>query len=402
MLFNYVAYTVEAGVEKGRVEAQTAVEARAEVVRNGYKPIMIKPARRLPGLEELFPTFFSPGTGDLIRFSRHIASMLASGGNLLRALEMLQRESPNGVMRRIVTQIKATLDDGGSLSDALKQHPTVFTPLYVSVAEVGEYTGRLAPALEQVADMQEREQEAKAKAMRTMMYPVVIIVLSLLTMGVLITVALPPMLKVFDRMGADIPLVTRLTVGMFNFGKERFLEIIIVLVVVGVVLALARRVTRISYLIDTAMLRTPQLGVVIMSSELSRFSRTVAMLLDSGVSLSAALGLGISGCKNQVVRRVFTDAEESLNSGQGLTVALRESPILPSLFVELVMIGEESNSLLRIMNDAADTFQKQLERRLDSLLGLLEPASTLVVGGVVGLMAFSMFVPIYSGLKVFE
>ena len=305
-------------------------------------------------------------------------------------------------MRRIVTQIKATLDEGGSLSEALKQHPKVFTPLYVSVAEVGEYTGRLAPALEQVADMQEREQEAKAKAMRTMMYPVVIIVLSLLTMGVLITVALPPMREVFDRMGADIPLVTRLTVGMFNLGKERFLEIIIILVMGGVVLALARRVPRLSYLMDSAMLRTPQLGAVIMSSELARFSRTVAMLLDSGVSLSAALGLGISGCKNQVLRRVFIDAEESLNSGQGLTVALRESPILPSLFVELVMIGEESNSLLRIMNDSADTCQKQLERRLDSLLGLLEPASTLVVGGVVGLMAFSMFVPIYSGLKVFE
>ena len=126
------------------------------------------------------------------------------------------------------------------------------------------------------------------------------------------------------------------------------------------------------------------------------------MLLEAGVPLITALHLGAGSCKNEILKEAFVEAENSLVVGHRLTDSLRQCPALPSMFVELVMIGEESNSLQRSMADSAEAYQKQLEQRLNALLGLLEPASTLIVGGIVGLIAFSMFVPIYSGLDAFR
>lgn len=399
MRFNYVAYNIAQGVVKGRVEARDQAEARAEVVRGGYKPLRVTPSWRLPSLEDLFPSLFGVGTGVLIRLCRQLATMLSSGGNLLRVLEMLQSENSNRVMRRVLEAIRRKVDEGGALSEALAEHPKVFSPLFVSVVEVGEYTGQLGPSLDQMATILEKEHEAKQKAMRTMMYPMAIIGLSMVTLGVLMTVALPPLLKVFDQMGTQVPLMTRIAMTLLGGVKGNFPKIFLALIILGTALWLVRRIPRMRYWLDAAQIRAPLLGSLILAGELSRFSRTMAMLLEAGVSLAAALQQGMSGCKNLVLRRAFADAEEGLMSGHGLTEALRRHPILPTIFVELVMIGEESNSLRRTMGDAADAYQKQLDQRLDSILGMLEPAATVVVAAIVAFIAFSMFLPIYSGLN---
>ena len=402
MIFKYVAYNLEQGVVKGRLKADTQAQAGDMVAQQGNKSLLVRPTRHLPSLEELFPSLFRVSPKELVRFCRHLAAILASGGSLLRTLEMLQMEGCSRRMRRTLEAIRETLDEGGSLSFAMSEHPLVFSPLFVSVVEVGEYTGRLAPALEQMADIQEKESEAKSKAIRTMMYPIAIIGLSTITLGVLITVALPPMLKVFDSMGTEVPFATRITVALFDKLKEHILELTVGTVALVVTLSLVQRIPRVRHWMDTVQARIPLLGAVVVSAELARFSRTMAMLMEAGVSLSTALRLGTSGCKNQVLKQAFTDAEESLMSGHGLVTAFRQCPLLPTMFVELVMIGEDSNSLQRVMNDAADTYQKQLQQRLDNLLGMLEPVSTLIVGGVVGFLAFSMFVPIYSSLNMLK
>ena len=279
MQFSFVAYRVEHGVTKGRVEARTAAEARADLAFRGLKPIRLGPARRLPGIEKLFPSLHKVGASELVRFCRNIAAMLESGGSLLRALEILRDETRSRTMRRTLNAIRQTLDEGGSLSEALVEHPLVFSRLFASVAEVGEYTGRLGPALEQLGDILEKEHEAKRKALRTMMYPLVIVLLAIVTMGVLLQVALPPMLKVFERMGTEIQLVTRIVVAAFSLVRDYFLQIAVGGVVLAVVFALLRRIPVIRYRLDAVQARIPLFGPVIVSAELSRFSRTMALLL---------------------------------------------------------------------------------------------------------------------------
>lgn len=402
MRFNYVAYTLELGLVKGTVEARGQADARVLILRQGHRPLRVVPARRPPAVDDLFPSLFQVKKTELVLFARQLATMLISGGNLLRALEMLRRETRAGGMKRIMEAIHTTLDEGGSLSNALAEHPRVFSPLFISVVEVGEHTGRLGPALEQIADILEKEQEAKQKAVKTMMYPLAIIGLSVCTLGVLMTVAMPPMLKIFGQMEADIPVMTRIMVALVGAITGNYREIFLAAVAMAALFVLMGHSPRARLRMDGALARAPLIGPVIVDGELARLARTLAMLLDADVSLSSGLQLGITGCKNLALKRAFEDALEHMINGHRLAEGLERHSVVPPLFLELVWMGEESNSLKRAMSDAADGYQKQLDRRLNNLLGFLEPASTVVVGGIVGLIAFSMFVPIYSGLNAIE
>ena len=399
MQYKYLAYNLDEGIIKGWVEARNAAEVRDELVEHGYKPLDVSTGWHPPTVEDLMPSLFKVGTGELVRFSRQLATMVTSGASLILTLEMLQSDSNSRGMKRTLTAIRKTLDEGGSLSEALAAHPKVFSSLYVSVVQVGEMTGRLGLALEQLSDILEAENEAKQKAIRTMMYPLAIISLSMVTLFVLMTVALPPLLAVFENMGAEIPAMTRFIVSAMAAFKEHFVALIVSAVVFFIGFKILRRIPSFRRAMAMAMARSPILGSFIVSGEISRLSRTLSLLLEAGVTLAEALKLAIGGIKNQILRDVFLEAEESLLTGHGLSDPLKNHSILPTMFVELVTLGEQSNSLQSTMSDVADAYQKQLERQLDSLLGMLEPASTVVVGGIVGFIAFSMFVPIYSGLN---
>ncbi|MBI4340328.1 MAG: type II secretion system F family protein [Chloroflexi bacterium] len=402
MRYRYLAYNMEEGIVKGRLDARAVGEAHTQVASQGYKPLTVVPLRQRNVALTLFPSLYRVKTAELVHFCRNMATMLTSGGNLVRVLDMMQRESRTTLMRRTMEDIRRTLDQGGSFSEALAAHPIVFNPLFISIVEVGEHTGRLGPALEEMADILQQEEEAKQKAVRTLMYPLAIIGLAVVTVVILMLFALPPMLKVFERMGDELPLVTRITLAMFNGIQDHFLEMTLGTLAFVVMVSLLRRITGVRYWMDLARTRLPLLGGLVIAKEMSRFASTVSLLLGSGVALADALKLGLSGCRHLPLKRAFQEAEESLLSGHGLAEALKRHPVIPTLFVELVVIGEESNTLARTMNDAATAYQKHLDQRLNSLLGMLEPVSTLIVGGIVALIAFSMFVPIYASMDSFK
>ena len=398
MKFNYLAYEPSRGVFKGKIEAPDQAEAKSAINSMGYRILKLKEDRARPGLEMLFPSFFTAGAGEIILFSRQVAAMLSSGGSLLRALEMAEEQSKNRVMRRTIADMRETLSSGGSLTDGLKKHPKVFDRLFQSVVEVGEFTGGLVPSLEQIADMLAADAEAKARAIKTMMYPMVIMGMSFMTLGVLMIVAVPPLLKVFDSMGADIPWMTLAAVAAIDFILDNWLKVSGGTALFFITVNVLRRIPAAARQVDAISAKLPLYGPLTLAGDLARFSKTMAMMLGAGVPLVDSLRLGTEGCKNVRVREAFIMGEESLLAGHGLTSALREHKVLPSMFVELVMMGEEGNQLAKMMGDAATTYQKEKEERLGSLLGALEPLSTVMVGGIVAFIAFSMFVPIYSGL----
>jgi type II secretory pathway component PulF len=249
-----------------------------------------------------------------------------------------------------------------------------------------------------MADILEKEHEAKQKAKRTMMMPLFTIGASGIMLVLMLTVLLPPLLSTFERMGANMPLVTRMAVAMINWVRGDLTTILGGLAVLVVAFAVMRRIPAMRHRMHSIQARIPLWGPIVIARELAVFSRTVGMLVEAGVSLTQAIPLAISGCKNLSMKRAFEAGEESLVSGHGLTTGFRGHSVLPKMWVELVMIGEESNTLGRSMNEMADAYQKELENRLGSLLAMLEPVSTLAVGGVVLFMALSMFLPLYSGL----
>ena len=220
MQFSYVAYNPDQGIVKGRIEAPDEAEVTAAVRRLGLRLIKVNAVRPLPGLEQIFPSLFKAGPKELVRFFKAVATMLASGGSLLRAIEMAEVETSNRTMRGTLRSMRSQLSNGDSLTGAMAQHPKVFGTLFISIVEVGETTGRLGPSMEQLADMLEKEQEAKQRAIKTMMYPMAIVGLSIVTLIILMTVAVPPLMKVFEQMGADVPWMTRVAVTTVGGAKN--------------------------------------------------------------------------------------------------------------------------------------------------------------------------------------
>ena len=399
MFYNYVAYTLEDGLIKGKIEADTEGEARGAVARQGYKVLRIAPSRSIPGLDQMFPSLFKVRTGELVRFSRQLATMVRGGSSLQRGLEMLAGETNNRVMRRVLGDVRKTIDQGGSLSSAFARFPIVFNSRYTSVVEVGEHTGNLASSLEQLADALSREHEAIQRFKRTMMMPAFTMGASMAMLVLMMTVMLPPLLEAFESRGTEVPLITRIAMGIINVFKDNLIYIGGAVLAAGVAVSVVRSIPSARYTLHLWMTRVPIFGDLIVTREMAQFSRTNAMLLEAGVPLARSLPLGISGCKNLALLRAFNAGEESLMSGHGFSSAVARYPVMPTLWVELVSIGEENNVLGTTLSDLATAYEKEVENKLGSIISLLEPASTFVVGGVVLFIALSMFLPIYSGME---
>ena len=324
--------------------------------------------------------------------------MVRGGSSLQRALEMIREETGNRVMRKTIQGLRESLDQGGSLTFGLALYPRIFDSRYISVVEVGEFTGSLAPALEQLADSLEVEQDAMRKAKQTLLMPAFTMTASFIMLILMMTVLLPPLLETFEDMDSEIPAVTKVAIGSVSILKSNLVAIILGTAFIVGTFWFVRRVPSAQAWMHMVQLRLPLIGPLVLAKELSRFSRTAAMLLPSGVPLARALPLANSGCKNLALSQAFTAGEESLVGGHGLGEALARYPVLPRMWVELVLIGEESNSLDRTMDELASSYEKELESRIGSIVTLLEPLSTLAVGAVVLFMALSMLLPIYSGL----
>ena len=239
---------MDKGVVRGKIDAENEQEARQEVARQGYKSLEIKRARQAPGLEELFPSVFKVGTGQLVRFSRQLCTMIRGGSSLQLALQMLQTETGNRVLRRILGEVQKSVDQGTSLSQAFVRHPTVFNARYVSVVEVGEHTGSLASSLEQLADALAREHEAIQKFKRTLMMPLFTMTASILMLILMMTVMLPPLLDAFSSRGADVPLITQIAMAIVGGISDNLLWIAIALAVLGFLYWALRRIPAIFFL----------------------------------------------------------------------------------------------------------------------------------------------------------
>ncbi len=396
MRFNYVAYTLDEGVLKGRLEARDEDEARTQITERGYKPLTVKRSFEMPGIEKLVPSLFQVKVGELVSFARQMSTMLAGGANLLHALEMLQAETGNRTMRNVLASIHGRVSEGDSFTGALREHPTVFDEVFMSLVEVGEYTGRLGPALEQLARIMAQAHEAKQRAMKALMMPMFLVGVSVLMLGFMAFVAFPPLINTFEKMNVDVPQITSLLIGAVNGMVDNFLQLLVGGVAVFVVYKLLQRFRPTKYGIDLVKARAPLLGPLTLASELGRFSRIMATLLGAGVDLPTSLRLGLSSTKNEVLRRAWTSATESLVTGHRMAEALRQHSIVPRMLVELVAIGEESNTLPRTMTEVADAYEKQFEDRIAAILAVVEPASQIAVGGVVLIMMLSIMKPILS------
>ncbi len=381
----------------GTLEADSEEAVVTRLRQLGYSPISIE-AEKSAGLKTELRL---PGTGrvklkDLALFSRQFATMINSGLSLLRALTILGEQTGNKRLAEIVTQVRAEVEKGMSLSAAMAKHPKVFNRLYISMVRAGEVGGFLDQVLVKVAETFEKEVELRGKIRSAMTYPVVVFVMVLLIVNAMLIFIVPTFKNLYTTLGGTLPLPTRTLIGVSD-GIRRFFPLV-VLALIGLVIAYRRwRATPAGrYRLDQFKLKVKVFGPLFHKSALSRFSRTLATLIRSGVPILQALEIVADTVNNGVISRAIRDVQDSVREGESLATPLAKHPTFPAMVVQMMAVGEETGALDTMLSKVADFYDQEVEAAVASLTSLIEPILIAVMGAAVGGMVVALYMPLFN------
>lgn len=400
MAFKYQAYTPDKKIVQGTIEVTSEGMAEDALYRAGYQYILnLRETPAAFNLERFLPTLFGVRPQEVIDFSNQLATLLDSGVPILTSLQLLGGQSARKPLKKIIHGIIEEVKGGNSLSQALGNHPNYFHDTYRQVIRASEQAGQLGTGLRQAALYMEKQLITGRKVKRAMVYPAFILLMAIAVTILLITVALPPLVSLFQSVGADLPLVTRGLIGTGSFLLDNGLYVLagIILVIIagfGLLRLPSVRLAR-----DGLWLKLPLVGRVIIERSLQHFCQTAAMLLNAGLHLPLILEIAIQTSRNRVIRRALGKVRERLVQGEGLAEPLAESELFPPLLAEMVAVGEKTGSIDTTFATLADFYENKVGRRIDGMIAMIEPVMTVIVGIVVIFIALSMITPMYTILR---
>jgi len=398
LAYRYVAFTPSGEQVRGSIDAPTEDVAERALWDWGYKIVTLRRSWAAPQLDKILPTLFSIKTQEIITFCRQMATLVESGIAVLPALELLGRQA-RPRLRRVLEDVVQAIKQGASFSDALKEHPQVFPPIFGRMIAIGERTGNLEMVLRQLAEHMEKEQAIIKRVRGAMAYPAFVMLLAVGVVGILVTTALPPLLGLFDEFGAQPPLPTRILLGVSHFATTYKLHMAVGLVAVVGMGALYIRQPSGRRQLDYLLLRLPLFGPITRLSNASRFSRTMAILLRAGLPLSEVMDLIIHTTQNRILNESMEEVRDKLLRGEGLSKPLAGSKMFPPMLVQMVEVGEETGTLDSNLETMAEFYAREVDERINTLTAMIEPAMTLVMGGIVAFIAISIIMPMYSIMK---
>ena len=395
MLYKYVAFAPSGEQVAGSVDAVSEEVAERTLWDWQYKIVLLQPVRPLPRLDQLVPSLFGVKTREIITFSRQLATLVESGIALLPAIELL-REQSKGPLARVLGEIARGIKDGAPFSAAVAEHPNIFPPIYSRLMEVGERTGSLETVLRQVALHIEKEQAILKRVRGAMAYPAFMVVLAIVVVGILITAALPPLIGLFDEFGTELPLPTKILLGGSHFAIAYKLHMLVGLVTMVVVVAWYVKQPKGRRQLDLLLAKAPLIGPINVQSNVSRFSRTMSMLLRAGIPLSNIMELVLQTTENQIVREELMVVRDELLRGEGLSAPMAKSRLFPPMLSQIVAVGEETGALDTNLETLAEFYANEVDEKVTALTGMIQPAMTLLIGVGVAFIALSIIMPMYS------
>ncbi len=334
---------------------------------------------------------------ELTIMTRQLATMISSGMTILRALYVLEAQTENKLLADVIAEVRKDVEAGLPLSNALERHPKVFSPLFVAMARAGETGGVLEESLLRVADQLEKEDSLRRQIKSAMVYPGVIMTFALVVLLALVTFLVPVFVGVFEQFGGELPLITKMTVTLSNAIKGQWWAIIIVTVGAFWGFKKFRRSESGRPKWDAFRLRVPmQIGDIVQKVALARWSRTLSALTAAGVPLLAALDITGKTAGNYVVEKAMADVIESVKRGGTIAEPLRHANVFPGMVAQMVAVGEETGALDTMLSKIADFYEDQVEAAVKSLTSILEPVMLVVIGGIVGFIVISMYLPLFK------
>ncbi|MCJ7604536.1 MAG: type II secretion system F family protein [Dehalococcoidales bacterium] len=400
MAYKYTAYTSDKRIIQGRLDVSTETLAEEALYRAGYERILSL-EELAPGFraETLLPTLFGVKPQEVIEFTGQLATLITSGVALLTALQLLKGQRQGKALQNIINGLIAEIVGGNPLSEGLRRYPQAFTDTFYQVVQASEQSGNLDEGLRQAAGYMERQLLAVQKVRRAMMYPVFVLLVAIGVTIMLITVALPPLIQLFISLDAELPWTTRLLISVTDFLTDNAAVLLVAVagVIIGTVFLLRLESVRTAR--DNFILTIPVFGPLIIERSMQQICRTTSMLLSASLRLPLILDVVIKTERNHTIHEALTGVRDRLVQGEGLSQPMSENPLFPSLMVEMIVVGEQTGTMDAALRTLADFYERKVDRRIDTLVTMIEPAMTVIIGLVVIFIALSMILPLYSILR---
>ncbi len=332
-----------------------------------------------------------------ILFTRHLSVMLDAGLSLARALRVLSQQAGKKYFGEVLRDIQKRVEEGSAFADALKAYPKVFPRMFTSMVKLGESSGNLSRVLNELSIQLQKTYDLTRKVKGAMYYPIVIVVTMVGIGAMLMIFVLPKLIDVFENLGADLPLMTRILIDSSKFLSKNWLFFLIGAIVLIIFLLLAFRTEKGKTLLSSLGLKIPKIGGVIRKINLARFCRTFSSLLRSGIPIVDSLTIVADTLGNMKYRQAVLAAAEQIKKGVGISQSFQPyDNIFIPIVLQIMAVGEETGKLDEVLSKLAEFYENEVDQEMANISSIIEPILMLVLGGAVGLLAVSIISPIYS------
>ena len=377
---------------KGKSLANDEKQVRADLRRQGVVPTRIKKQGK-----SLFAGGGTITSGDISIFSRQLATMLAAGIPLVQAFEIVGNGHENAAMQKLILSIKADVEGGSSLAEALAKQPLYFDDLFVNLVESGEQAGALESLLDKIATYKEKTEAIKKKIKKALTYPAAVLVVALVVTTILLIFVIPSFEDLFKGFGADLPTFTRAVIDLSFFVRTQGIYIVIIIAgFVATFIYFKKRSRPFRHFLDRLMLKMPIIGPILQKASIARYARTLSTMFSAGVPLVEALESVAGATGNIVYETGVLEMRDEVATGQRLQQAMENTDLFPNMVIQMIAVGEESGSLDAMSSKVADFYEADVDDAVDNLSSLLEPMIMAILGVLVGGLVVAMYLPIFK------
>ncbi len=400
-VYEYTALDGSGKSVNGIIDADSPVAARQRLRGSGVFPVEVKettskPKDLLPGSVSVSSLLKRVKAGEISIATRQLATLLGAGVPLVASLEGLVSQITNPALKKIMAEIKRSVNEGNSLAFALADYPRVFSGVYVNMVRAGEASGSLDVVLDRLADLGEHQHALRGRFKAALAYPVFMFFVGTLVLFFLITFVIPKITPVFEEMHQTLPVPTVLLINASNFLKSFWWAILIAAVIGAIALVRLKKTPKGQYVWDEAKLRMPIFGPVNRKIALARFARTLGSLLQGGVPLISAMQIVRNVANNVLIADVIDVAIEEIQAGKDLAGPLGQSRWFPSIVIQMIAVGEQTGELETMLDKIADTYERDVAAHIMAMTSMLEPVMILIMGLIVLFIVVSILLPIFE------
>lgn len=377
---------------QGEISATSELLARTELRRMGIRVIKIK---KKP--QPLFTSRAKITSKDIAVFSRQLATMLEAGVPLVQSFDIIGKGHENPAMQKMLFSIKADIEGGDTLAEALGKQPLYFDELFCNLVEAGEKAGVLETLLDKIATYKEKTESLKGKIKKALTYPTAVIVTAFIVTAILLIFVVPVFDDLFKSFGAELPAFTQFVIGISTWMQEWWWAFFGGIIGAFYLFIYVKKRSRpFNHFLDKLLLKIPIIGMIIHKATIARFTRTLSTMSAAGVPLVEALPSVAGASGNIVYENAIMKMREDVATGQQLQFAMHQSKLFPHMVVQMVAIGEESGAIDSMLAKVADFFEEEVDNAVDNLSSLIEPLIMSILGILVGGLIIAMYLPIFK------